>query len=132
MRSGILQGLGLNRQWLARCLAAVLLLPLLLGLIPQTAISAEAALERDLAWSVCEHDAGTPTDGKGHEQKHDTQCILCVAGCPICAPALTADLPATSQFPSDLSGAAPPPEGKTLTTLRVLRDGSPTRGPPVA
>lgn len=132
MRSGILQGLRLNRQWLARCLAAVLLLPLLLGLIPQAALSAEAALERDLAWSVCEHDAGTPTDGKGHEQKHETQCILCVTGCPICAPALAVDLPATSQFPSSLGGAAPHPEGERLTALRVLRDGSPTRGPPLA
>lgn len=117
---------------MARSLIAVFLFPLLLGLLPQPALSASATFERDLAWSICDPGTGVPGEHREHDQRHDAQCILCATGYPASAPALAADQTAIPPQRAAAQSSAPNVRPDLRTVLRVLRDGSPTRGPPHA
>src|SRR5262245_42253933 len=105
MRSGLLIGLRGSR-FVARWLAALLVLPMLLGVLPPAAVPTEEALARDLALSVCTpnggEDRGTPP------ASHDRQCVLCTMGCAFAAPLL-----------ADRAGAALAPAPLVLS-LRAL------------
>jgi hypothetical protein len=109
-------------------LVALLLLPIVLGVLPPIETSAEEALTRDLALSVC-----TPNGAQDRGQtpaSHGQQCVLCAVGCAFAAPmmpggagaelaqALAADF-ATPIFASDARPNWP-----------HWRDGFPPRGPP--
>lgn len=118
------------RRWLAHAVALALVLPVLIGLLPQPALSAAAALERDLLFSVCGQD-GPQQGSSGHQSTHD-HCVLCSNHCPSCSPSLASAAPAFTAVPrhSALSEAAaaaaiPPP-------LQALIDASPPRGPPLS
>ena len=120
------------RHWLARTMVFALLLPQLLGLLPQPSLSAAAALERDLAWSVCDPAGGGPGERNEHNQQHDAQCILCTTGCQHCSPVLADEQPFVP-ISRQLAGlSARLPVTDSLIVPGVLRDGSPTRGPPFA
>lgn len=124
--------LRLVRHWVARSLVAALLFPLLLGLLPQPALSAAAALERDLAWSICDPGAGVPGEHRERDQRHDAQCILCATGCPVGAPALAAAQTSAPLHRAAAQSSVLQPSSDRRSILRVLRDGNPTRGPPLA
>lgn len=118
------------RRWLAHAVAVALVLPVLVGLLPQPAVSAATALERDLLLSVCGQDMSQQGGGE-HHSGHD-HCVLCASHCPSCSPSLASAVPAFTAAPrrSSLSAvtaaaAIPPP-------LQALLDASPPRGPPAS
>lgn len=117
-----------RRHALARWLAALMLLPLILGVIPAAPLTAEQALARDLALSIC-----TPNGAQGQGRvpgSHDQQCVLCTVGCVTCSPAAPESAAATllprpsTGFVTLVAGAASEPHRS------LWRDGSPPRGPP--
>jgi hypothetical protein len=122
--------LGRLRPWLVRWLVSVMLLPLLMGVLPQPGLSAAAALESDLAASRCANDAGTPSPV--HQQGHGAPCVLCAAGCAVCAPALTDDRFAILPFRPAARDARSAEEQDGRNLFRLLRDGTPPRGPPLS
>lgn len=132
MDGSLLSSVRQMRYWMVRWLIAAMLLPLLLSVLPPLGASAAAALERDLAWSVCNSDGGMPADGGGQHQKHDTQCILCFTGCPLCAPALPASAAVAAVESRDIGDRAPRAQARSTLILHALRVGSPPRGPPAA
>lgn len=119
---------GLKRRGIISWMIAALLLPVLLGLLPQPAVSAETALDRAIAESLC---GGTgpvrQQDRHGDEHQH---CILFHAGTLHCLAGLPAGAGLTVPHPQD--------ERLSLTILRksafahhaLHRDGSPPTGPP--
>lgn len=79
MRTGAIHFSAGSRGRVALALILALFLPLLLGIIPQPALSAEAQLDWDIAASLCEPQGegqGSRDQHAGHEQC----CILCPAG----------------------------------------------------
>ncbi len=78
------------RRWLVGLLLAALLAPVLAGMLPRPALSAEQGLERALQLSLC----STPGERDG-DQDHGGQCQLCVLGCAVCC-AVVADLPSNT------------------------------------
>ena len=128
MRLGLV--MRLRRRAIARWLLALLLLPVVLGLMPAAQVSAEQALARDLALSICS------PNGAQNPQKspasHDQQCVLCTVGCITCAPASPGSATATMN-------PAPAADPVVLTASIVSRphwtlwrDGAPPRGPPLS
>lgn len=116
------------RRWLAQAVALALVLPALIGMMPQPALSADAALARDLLLSVCGEDV--PQQGGGAQHAAHDHCVLCASHCSSLSPSLTAAAPAFSAVPRQahlrLAAATahiPPP-------LQALLDASPPRGPP--
>jgi hypothetical protein len=114
----------------ARWLVALLLLPVILGVIPAAPLTAEQALARDLALAIC-----TPNGAEDHGRapgSHDQQCVLCTLGCATCTPvapggAAAALSPVQSSGPFiviPIAAAAP--------HRLHWRDGSPPRGPPLS
>ena len=131
MSRGWLHELRAKRRAIARGLAVALLLPTLLALLPPLTVSAAAALERDLAQSVCGQDMPEQRGGPAQHTGHD-HCILAGASCPLCAPSHTAAAPAFETAPIRVA-AVPPFSGDMLPPLRpiLLRSASPPRGPPL-
>lgn len=78
------------RRWLVGALLVALLAPMLAGMLPRPALSAEEGLQRALAQSLCSTPGERDRDGG---QDHDGQCQLCVLGCAACCVAAVADLP---------------------------------------
>ncbi len=112
------------------CLAiALLLLPLLGGLPPQQALSAEAQFAHDLSFSVCSANRQTPAPS-GDQSDHHGQCILCITH----ANSLTAPEPTLHGLAvSSTEGDDAVPQ--LLRTARAPQhvippDDSPPRGPP--
>lgn len=118
------------RRWFAHAVAVALVLPVLIGLLPQPALSAASALERDLLLSICGEDLPQPGSG-GHQPTHD-HCVLCGNHCPSCSPSLASAAPAflavprRSHLPLAAAAAVIPPP------LQALLDASPPRGPPAS
>lgn len=131
MDVGIFRLLRRGRHWLVCWLVAVMLMPVLAGVLPASGQAAIADLDRDLAWSICADGEALPSQEGNHGKKHEAQCILCAAGCPVCAPAMAASPVATvlpKRVPHHALIAAKADAGMLV---RVLRDGSPPRGPPI-
>lgn len=118
------------RRWIVHTVMLALVLPAFLGLLPQPAISAAAALERDIALSVCgPFGAYGPAGQDQHPARHDA-CILCV----VCA---TASGPAPGDAASAFlgvprtAGRSPHPVPSRLRPLpSLLLFANPPRGPP--
>ncbi|MCA3554770.1 hypothetical protein [Aestuariivirga sp.] len=117
------------RRWLARAVALTLILPTLIAVLPQPALSASAALDRDLLMSGCGEDAPQRPDRLPHQTAHD-HCVLCASHCPGCGPSSDngspafAHAPRHSGMPQALAAAAlgrPP---------HALTAANPPRGPP--
>lgn len=130
MCKGALAGMRNMRRWFVHAVALALMLPAIIGLLPQQALSASAAFDRDFLVSVCGHDLpGQRTDG-GQHQGGDDHCVLCAGhgfscspGIASVAPVSTAAPPGSLPQPATASALAPP--------LQALLDARPPRGPPV-
>lgn len=127
MKPGLVMTLR-RRHALARWMVALLLLPVLLGVIPAAPISAEQALARDLALAICTPN-GAQDQGRG-SGSHDQQCVLCTVGCVTCASAapggagLALIAPPIIRHLSRISPVA------TIPDWPQWRHGAPPRGPP--
>jgi hypothetical protein len=130
MHRGWLCRLRQNRRWIFHAVAIALVLPVLLGLLPNPASSAASALERDIALSVCgSYGNGGPAGPQQHPA-HPDACILC----SICA-AATAPAPGDAGAAVDALNRTPavsslPRATHSRPALSWLLFGSPPRGPP--
>lgn len=130
MRNGCLVPLRSLRRWFVHAVALALLLPALIGLLPQPAISASAALERDVLMSVCGQDAPQQQDeGSGHPSGHD-HCVLCASHGQASSPSLASATPAFMPVPLRGGIAVSVRPGAIAPPLQALLDASPPRGPP--
>ncbi|WP_421693219.1 hypothetical protein [Aestuariivirga sp.] len=118
-----------KRRWFIHAVLFAFVLPVLLGLVPQQALSASAALDRDIQLSVCGKDGSQQGGGGSHQSPHE-HCILCSSGCPSCSPALGAAAPAFAAVPRPVAVPQPSQTLSLSPPLRALLDASPPRGPP--
>ena len=119
------------RRWFAHAVVLALVLPALIGLLPQPALSASAALERDLIISVCGQDAPQQDQNGQHQAVHD-HCVLCGNHCTSCTPSLVGATPAFAAVPRR-SGVPQAATAQAIAPpLQALLDASPPRGPPFA
>lgn len=118
------------RRWFAQAVALVLLLPMLIGLMPQPALSAAAALERDVLLSVCGSDQ-SQQPGSEHHATHD-HCVLCGNHGPSFTPTLASAAPAFTAVPRQSSSFEAIAAGAIPLLLQALLDASPPRGPPAS
>jgi hypothetical protein len=109
-----------------------LVLPALLGLVPRPAISAAAALERDIALSVCgPFGTDDPAGQEQHPARHDA-CILCVACAAASGPA-PGDAAAAFPVVPRTATSGPHPVAAGFRPLpSLLLFGNPPRGPPTS
>ena len=130
MRTGWIGRLRRKRRGIVLGMMAMLILPLLLGLLSLSAPSAATALDRDIALSLCgpSDQPGEPGSGR-HDLRHEC-CILCSAGCPACAPSATAG--AAAFGPTPRAGHSRPiaADADVRPARPVLSFGSPPRAPP--
>ncbi len=127
-----LKSLRRNRSVIIAWVAMSLMMPLVLGLLPQPALSAIQSLDRDIVQSMCAQLDGQQQDGGQHHQATHDCCMLCSTSCSVCGPSLAKAVIAYDAIPAyrqttffDDVGDLPPPR-------LVLLDGSPPRGPPNA
>ena len=117
------------RRWFAQAVVLAFMLPALIGLLPQLALSASSALERDVLTSVCGQNGSGQQDRDRHSASHE-HCVLCGNPCPNCSPSLADATPAFGARPA-LAGV---PRAATAdimpAPLQALLDASPPRGPP--
>lgn len=129
MRKGALAGLRKMRRWLVQAVALALLLPALIGLVPQPALSAAAALDRDLMLSVCGQAMPGQGDGGQQHRDHD-HCVLCSSHGASWNPSLDTAEPAFAARPR-LPGIPQAATAQAIAPpLLALLDASPPRGPP--
>ena len=112
--------------------AMSLMMPLVLGLLPQPALSAVQSLDRDIALSICSQLDGQQRDGGQHDQATHDCCILCSTNCPVCGPSLAKAMVAYDAIPAYWGTTFYDDFGDLLPPRLVLLDGSPPRGPPDA
>jgi hypothetical protein len=127
---GYIRPMASGRRGLVSVLVLALLLPVLIGLLPIPALSATAALERDIAVSLCDPLGEPLQQGSPQHQAGHDHCILCGTSCPCCSPGIS---PASAAFASrPASSAIPLPQLGSAVMLRLLAllDVSPPRGPP--
>ena len=132
MRTGLLGTLRTLRRWFAHAVMLAFVLPAMVGLLPQPALSASATLDRDLMTSVCGQSLpGKAGGGEQHQAMHD-HCVLCGNHCPSCSPALNASAPAFAALPHRRSLPQQPADRSFASPLQALLDAHPPRGPPAA
>jgi hypothetical protein len=127
MRLGLLTGLRRSRA-VAGWLVALLLLPVVLGILPPAEVSAEEALARDLALSVC-----TPIGAQDHGSSppsHDQQCVLCTTGCAFASPIVVGGAGVELVLATLARSLALLAVADALPHSPYWRDGAPPRGPP--
>lgn len=129
MRFRALAGLRTARRWLGSAVVLALVLPVLIALLPQPALSASAALDRDILLSVCGPNGPEQGSGAPHSSAHD-HCILCSSGCPVCSPALSTASAAFAAAPRLAARPALPQAPSLAPPLLALLHASPPRGPP--
>lgn len=128
MHGGIVTRLRGLRRWVAQAVALALLLPALIGLLPQPALSAASAFERDLLLSVC--GEGAPQQGGGQHQSTHDHCVLCSGHCSGVSPNLANVAPAFTAAPRRADEPAMTVAATLAPPLQALLDASPPRGPP--
>ena len=131
MRKGILASLRNMRRWVIQAVALAFVLPALIGLLPEPALSAAAALDRDIMASVCgqqmpQHQDGSPLHA-GHEH-----CVLCASHGAASSPSLADAAPAFAPAPRRAGVIAAATPRSMAPPLQALLDASPPRGPPPA
>lgn len=132
MRRGILPGLRKQRRWLAHAVAVFLVLPALIGLLPQAALSATAALERDAMASICGQDRPQPVDHDGQQHAGHDHCVVCATACAGLGPGLAAVSPAFATRPGRTGVLGALQAGETGSPLQASVAWRPPRGPPAA
>lgn len=130
MHRGLIAWLRSCRRSIAQTLVLALLVPLLLGLLPQPGLSAGQALARDIAASIC--DPSGEQRGEHQPQGHHDSCILCTSGQCASTPSLAAASAAFTAFPQEAGPLPPAARIGIPALLEALIDGSPPRGPPRA
>lgn len=117
-----------RRGWLVHAVVLALLLPVFAGLLPAPALSATAALERDLAVSLCATANGERPDGQPRHSAQYDACILCALGATLNGPSPgDAAVLAIARTPSI---TLHPPQASTGLQPSHFLTGSPPRGPP--
>ncbi|MFM8745602.1 MAG: hypothetical protein ACKOED_02900 [Aestuariivirga sp.] len=111
-------------------MAVALLLPALFVMLPQPALSAAAALDRDLAYGLCGPSGGPNDDSVPRNHAGHGDCILCVTSCPACGPNLAPAEPAFTAWPVHPGIPGPREIAAIALPLRALIDARPPRGPP--
>jgi hypothetical protein len=121
--------MGLRRsRFVAGWVVALLVLPVALGILPPVEVSAEAALARDLALSVCTPNG--PQDRGSSPASHVQQCVLCTVGCSFSSPIMAGGAEA-ELVRATLARSLPPlSTADTRPHSAHWRDGFPPRGPP--
>jgi hypothetical protein len=119
------------RRGVAAAMAVALVLPALLTLLPQPALSAAVALDRDLLHSLCDPSGAPHDDGEPPNHADHGNCILCGTSCPAGGPSLTPAGPAFTALPAPPGISKPRKAVAVPPPLRALIDASPPRGPPV-
>ncbi|MDE2383038.1 MAG: hypothetical protein KGO53_00350 [Alphaproteobacteria bacterium] len=69
------------RSFIAGWLVVTLLVPILLGFVPQAQLSQAEAMLRDVSAALCDQ-AGMPAPAKGSPHQHDQDCPCCLPGGP--------------------------------------------------
>lgn len=128
MRGGLVTRLRGLRRWVAQAVALALLLPALIGLLPQPALSAASAFERDLLLSFCGENG--PQQGGGQHQSTHDHCVLCGSHCSSLSPSLANAEPAFTAAPRRSDEPAVTVAATLAPPLQALLDASPPRGPP--
>ena len=118
-----------KRRWIIQAVVFALVLPALMALVPQQALSASASLDRDILLSVCGKDGPQQDGGGAHTSPHE-HCILCSSSCPSCSPALGAVAAAFASIPRALTVPRRAQAQSLAPPLQALLDASPPRGPP--
>lgn len=132
MRKGPLASLRNMRRWFAQAVVLAVVLPALIGLLPQPALSETAALARDVMISVCGQDLPQqPDGGSQHKSGHD-HCVLCGTQCLNCSPSLASAGPAFAAMPRQSAIPVAAAASTVAPPLQALLDASPPRGPPAA
>jgi hypothetical protein len=128
MRGGILSVLRQGRGWIIHAVVLALVLPVLSGLLPAPALSATAALDRDIAVSLCATANGEAPDGQQqHPARHDA-CVLCALGGALSGPAPgDAAVVAIARMAGKVLH---PRQASTGLQPSHFLTGSPPRGPP--
>ena len=128
MHGGVFSAMRQHRGWLVHAVVLALLLPVFAGLLPAPALSAAAALERDLALSLCATANGGQPDGQSpHPARHDA-CVLCSIGATLNGPSPgDAAVLAMARTPGIILH---PPQASTGLQPSHFLTGSPPRGPP--
>lgn len=132
MRSGsFLRGMRCQRASWSVAMLYVLLLPILLGILPKPAPTAEFLLLRDLATAeIC----AMPGSGSvpGQPVQHQPDCILCSTACPYAGgSAVPPPAEATIEpFFVQLALAAPHLKDFALPALGLFASDVQSRGPP--
>jgi len=129
MRSGLVSRLR-RFHAVVRWLVALLLLPVVLGVLPPAELSAEQALARDLALAMCSPNGGH--DPAKSTPSHDQQCVLCTIGCVTGASVAPGGAFAGLAPAPTLHSAALAPAAQTLPHWSLWRQGAPPRGPPTS
>ncbi len=128
MRGGLVTRLRGLRRWVAQAVALALLLPALIGLLPQPALSAASTFERDLLLSVCGENE--PQQGGGHHQSSHDHCVLCGSNCSSLSPSLANAEPAFTAAPRRSDEPTVTVAATLAPPLQARLDASPPRGPP--
>lgn len=119
------------RRCIVQAVMLAFVLPALIGLLPQPALSATALLERDLMLSVCGQDMPKLPDGGQQHAGHD-HCVLCGTQCASCSPSLAGATPAYAPAPRRPSVPEAAVASIMAPPLQALLVASPPRGPPAA
>ena len=128
MRGGLVTRLRGLRRWVAQAVALALLLPALIGLLPQPALSAASTFERDLLLSVCGENE--PQQSGGHHQSSHDHCVLCGSNCSSLSPSLANAEPAFTAAPRRSDEPTVTVAATLAPPLQARLDASPPRGPP--
>ncbi len=132
MRSGsFLEMLRRGQASFAVATLYLLLLPILLGILPKPAPTAEFLLSRDLATAeICTMPGSGPVPGK--PVQHQPDCILCSTACPLAgASAAPPPTDATVEpFFVQLALALSEPKDFALPALGLFTSDIQSRGPP--
>lgn len=118
------------RRCLVQAVALALVLPALIVLLPQPALSAAATLERDLMLSVCGQDMPQVPDGGPQQHAGHDHCVLCGNHCPNCSPGLASATPAFAGIPRRAPVSETAASRFRAPPLQVLLVASRPRGPP--
>lgn len=132
MRSGsFLKSMRCQRASWSVAMLYVLLLPILLGILPKPAPTAEFLLLRDLATAeICAMPGSASVPGQ--PVQHQPDCILCSTACPYAggSAAPPPDETAFEPFLVQLALSAPPSKDFALPAWRLFASDIQSRAPP--
>lgn len=131
MDKGWLALMGKLRGITSRALILSFMLPLLLGVLPARALSAEDALLLDLAGSYCSTGAnGSPSDAGDGVADRRGICVLCITGTPSTSRLSPASVGVISKTEHCLFAVPQLDRTARLPVHSIPAHDGPPRGPP--